>query len=54
MTRYLLIIAIMLVGGTYARAQSPDAETKGKVCHMEQQCHWENFQKRCVWVKVCR
>jgi len=26
----------------------------GKNCRMEQQCHWENFKKICVWVKVCR
>ena len=25
-----------------------------KDCRMEQQCHWENFKKICVWVKVCR
>lgn len=25
-----------------------------KNCRMEQQCHWENFKKICVWVKVCR
>ena len=33
-----------------AHAQS----TKGKNCRMEQQCHWENFKKVCVYVKVCR
>ena len=27
---------------------------KGQNCHMEQQCHWENFKKVCVYVKVCR
>ena len=27
---------------------------KGKNCRMEQQCHWENFKKVCVYVKVCR
>jgi len=27
---------------------------KPKSCRMEQQCHWENFKKICVWVKVCR
>jgi hypothetical protein len=26
----------------------------GKNCRLEQQCHWENFKKICVWVKVCR
>ena len=29
-------------------------ETKGKDCRMEQQCHWKDFKKICVWVKVCR
>lgn len=29
-------------------------EKNGKTCRMEQQCHWENFKKICVWVKVCR
>lgn len=29
-------------------------EAKGKNCRLEQQCHWENFKKICVWVKVCR
>ena len=27
---------------------------KGKTCQIEQQCHWENFKKVCVYVKVCR
>jgi hypothetical protein len=35
-----------------ANAAQPDE--KGKTCHMEQQCHWENFKKICVYVKVCR
>ncbi len=34
-------------------AASPQKE-KGKVCRTEQQCHWENFKKICVYVKVCR
>ena len=29
-------------------------EMKGKVCRMEQQCHWVNFKKICTYVKVCR
>jgi hypothetical protein len=34
---------------------SADAQpAKGKNCRMEQQCHWENFKKVCVYVKVCR
>lgn len=35
---------------TDVSAQQP----KGKNCHMEQQCHWENFKKICTWVQVCR
>jgi hypothetical protein len=40
-------------GATPAHAASPQDE-KGKVCRIEQQCHWENFKKICVYVKVCR
>jgi len=29
-------------------------EMAGKNCRMEQQCHWKDFKKYCVWVKVCR
>jgi hypothetical protein len=29
-------------------------ERSSQNCRMEQQCHWENFKKICVWVKVCR
>jgi hypothetical protein len=50
---FLCLVATTLVCTTYADAQAP-VDPKGKVCHMEQQCHWENFQKHCVWVKVCR
>jgi hypothetical protein len=35
-------------------AGAVDQQDKGKTCRMEQQCHWENFKKICVWVKVCR
>jgi hypothetical protein len=35
--------------------QSAQAQEKtAKNCRLEQQCHWENFKKICVWVKVCR
>jgi len=37
-----------------ALAQQPAPDTKGKNCRMEQQCHWKDFKKICVWVKVCR
>jgi predicted small secreted protein len=46
------IAAAVLMGSYCANAQTPDG--KGQVCRMEQQCHWENFKKHCVWVKVCR
>lgn len=56
MTRgfFFAIVATILVCTTYAHAQAPDAASKGKTCRMEQQCRWENFQKHCVLVKVCR
>jgi hypothetical protein len=49
---FLVLIAVVIGCATCANAQTPDV--KGKVCHMEQQCHWENFKKTCTWVKVCR
>jgi hypothetical protein len=49
----LAIVAVALGSGLApARAASP--QEKGKTCRMEQQCHWENFKKVCVYVKVCR
>jgi hypothetical protein len=48
----IAIIAAVLGCGICANAQSPNAN--GKVCHLEQQCRWENFKKICTWVKVCR
>jgi hypothetical protein len=35
-------------------AQAQTTQAKGKDCRMEQQCHWKDFKKICVWVKVCR
>jgi hypothetical protein len=29
-------------------------QAQGKNCRMEQQCHWKDFKKYCIWVKVCR
>jgi len=55
MKRCLLLtfgLIAMLVCPLSAHAQAQ--QTKGKNCHMEQQCHWENFKKVCVNVKVCR
>ncbi len=37
-----------------AAAQDAGPDAKGKDCRMEQQCHWKDFKKFCVWVKVCR
>jgi hypothetical protein len=55
MKRSLLItgglIALLL---SHMPANAQAEQTKGKNCHMEQQCHWENFKKVCVYVKVCR
>ena len=48
----IIAVAAILAGGSGAYAQASD--TKGKVCRMEQQCHWENFKKICTYVKVCR
>jgi len=45
--------AVVFAGQAQAtQAQATAAQTKS--CRMEQQCHWENFKKICVWVKVCR
>ena len=61
MTRFSsAIVAVILACVSGASAQTvsgPNAQsldTRGKVCRMEQQCHWENFRKICTWVKVCR
>jgi hypothetical protein len=45
---------LLLLGAQVAAAQTVMTPDKGKNCRMEQQCHWENFKKVCVWVKVCR
>lgn len=45
------LIAGLLVSGSHA-AMAQEKSTKN--CRMEQQCHWENFKKICVWVRVCR
>ena len=50
----IAIVALAsLSSAATARAASPQDE-KGKVCRVEQQCHWENFKNICVYVKVCR
>jgi len=45
-----ILTLISIHNSTRALAQ----DAKGKNCRMEQQCHWENFRKICVYVKVCR
>jgi len=55
MTRSLfLIVAVALLVCAFGVNLATAAPAGGKSCHMEQQCHWENFKKICVWVKVCR
>jgi hypothetical protein len=56
MKRRLSALAMfaLLAGGAIAEEKPRDTDAKGKACHMEQQCHWENFKKICTLVKVCR
>jgi hypothetical protein len=49
-----LAIAAIVLGSSLTPARAASPEEKGKTCRMEQQCHWENFKKICVYVKVCR
>jgi hypothetical protein len=53
MTRFALGLMVALLSCGYG-AHAQTADTRGKVCRMEQQCHWENFKKICTYVKVCR
>jgi hypothetical protein len=50
----LVSCAILALISIYPVANASAQEANGKNCRMEQQCHWENFKKICVWVKVCR
>ena len=59
MRAWFLIVCCGLVAMTLAApqavlAQQTAPDIKGKNCRMEQQCHWKDFKKICVWVKVCR
>jgi len=49
-----LLALIAVAAPQAANAQQPAQQTNGKNCRMEQQCHWQDFKKICVWVKVCR
>jgi len=50
----IAVILMVLTSSGMAVRAAPPQDDKGKVCRMEQQCHWENFKKICVYVKVCR
>jgi hypothetical protein len=53
-----LMISMLVLGVSASRGSAATvaaaADAKGKTCRMEQQCHWENFKKICVYIKVCR
>jgi hypothetical protein len=51
-----LVLSMLLITMSQSSAATPavSPEAKGKSCRMEQQCHWENFKKICVYVRVCR
>jgi hypothetical protein len=51
MTRCISLALLVTILGCGSVAV---AQTQGKVCRMEQQCHWENFKKVCTYVRVCR
>ena len=46
--------AILALISIYNPSRASAQDAKDKNCRMEQQCHWENFKKVCVWIKVCR
>jgi hypothetical protein len=52
----LATLAAVALGTAFSATPASAAQPneKGKTCTMEQQCHWENFKKVCVYVKVCR
>jgi hypothetical protein len=54
MGRIMLLPCAILAAVAIQSAPALAQQAQGKSCHMEQQCHWENFKKVCVYVKVCR
>jgi hypothetical protein len=50
----LLGFGIVTLISLFAATDAWSQRANGKNCRMEQQCHWENFKKVCVYVKVCR
>jgi hypothetical protein len=52
--RSLVLSFAILAAGLLGAPQAFAAQGGGQNCRMEQQCHWQNFKKVCVYVKVCR
>ena len=52
--KLLLTFWIVTLLASYMPISASAQDAKAKNCRMEQQCHWENFKKVCVYVKVCR
>ena len=48
------LVALFAIAGPRSATALDTQNTSGKNCRMEQQCHWQDFKKICVWVKVCR
>ena len=48
------VVLVVLASSETPMRQASSQDEKGRVCRTEQQCHWENFKKVCVYVKVCR
>jgi hypothetical protein len=53
-TSIAITIVVLVSLSSAMAAPAASTQDKGKVCRVEQQCHWENFKKICVYVKVCR
>ena len=49
-----ITIATVMIGVLLELVPAHSASPQGKTCRIEQQCHWENFKKICIYVKVCR
>ena len=54
--KHCLLLACGMVAllASHVPASAQAQGAKGQNCRLEQQCHWENFKKVCVYVKVCR
>jgi len=49
-----ITFATVMIGVLLELVPAHSASPQGKTCRIEQQCHWENFKKICIYVKVCR